>query len=63
MREEKKDAPREKQPYEAPRLLELGALARGIGQKNCSIGTSPTGGPCTPGNAAVGFCTVGLGQG
>lgn len=60
---EERDKPRqEKRTYEAPKLLELGTLARGQGGGPCSVGTSPTGGTCTPGNAALGLCTVGIGQ-
>jgi len=50
----------EKPKYESPTLLELGALARGMGGKNCSIGTSPTA-TCLPGGAAAGLCTIGGG--
>jgi hypothetical protein len=59
MRREPKKPSAEKPIYKAPKLIELGALAKGEGGVNCSIGTSPTGGPCTPGNAAQGFCTLG----
>jgi hypothetical protein len=59
---EDRNTPEKDQPkYEAPALFDLGILARGQGGGTCSVGTNPTGAPCTPGGSAVGLCTIGGG--
>lgn len=63
MPEEPKQPSREKPAYEAPALIELGALARGVGGSNCSRGTNPGGLPCLTGNGPTALCSAGLGFG
>ena len=52
--------PEEGRPkYEPPVLVELGALAKGAGGGNCTIGTSPSGTPCLAGVSAQATCILG----
>lgn len=58
---DKTDTPPVNKPkYEAPALIELGALARSVGGSTCSFGSSPSGSPCSPGNTAAALCSMGL---
>ena len=61
MTEEKNNPKTGKQQYESPVLLELGALAKAMGGTTCSVGSNPSGTPCTPGVAAAALCSGGTG--
>ena len=58
---ERQDGPaKEKQKYEAPQLVDLGELAKGVGGSTCTIGSSPSGTPCLSGGSAQAVCTLGV---
>ena len=47
--------------YEAPVMIPLGTLARGLGY--CSTGSGASDGYCEPGAAAAAYCTAGIAAG